>query len=348
MAQNQPLAGNDAVREYLNLLLGARPETGREYAALLVEMDGMHRRLDAALRELAQVRGELARMQEFPEKGFLTHAMEAVEKRLHAMRQGLLEMKEQLISGAKEAVEGVRKSGIKALDKAVSAVGIKKGLERMQQSLAGSIEDVRKSIEKVEMMGQELRSMGGHLKNAGRVALGREQQEVDGGMEGRLQAAILAPLRKERGILNWMNNLVLAAMGSVECLEREAEKARGNKQEKIGESGRTGTAGETNRGEPEKSDNTRVMGRREPDLSGNARTADKGEPDNPGRAKGTERAGRLQGESARPGGVRETAREGNEPPKPSVLKDIQEGKRDTASRPAPAPGRHLKAQEAAL
>lgn len=320
MAQNQPLAGNDAVREYLNLLMGARPEAGREYAALLFEMDGMHRRLDVALRELAQVRGELARMQEGPEKGFLAHAMEAVEKRLSVMRQGLLEMKEQLINGAKEAVEGVRKSGINALDKAVSAVGIKKGLEEMQQSLAGSIEDVRKSIEKLEMMGQELRSVGGHLKNAGRAALGREQQEVDGGMEGRFQAALLSPLRKERGILNWVNNLVLAAIGSVECLEREAEKARESKQEKTGE----------------------------PELSGNARTADKGEPDNPGRAKGADRTGRLQGEAARPGGARETAREGNEPPKPSVLKDIQERKRETAARPAPAPGRHLKAQEAAL
>lgn len=320
MAQNQPLAGNDAVREYLNLLMGARPEAGREYAALLFEMDGMHRRLDVALRELAQVRGELARMQEGPEKGFLAHAMEAVEKRLSVMRQGLLEMKEQLINGAKEAVEGVRKSGINALDKAVSAVGIKKGLEEMQQSLAGSIEDVRKSIEKLEMMGQELRSVGGHLKNAGRAALGREQQEVDGGMEGRFQAALLSPLRKERGILNWVNNLVLAAIGSVECLEREAEKTRESKQEKTGE----------------------------PELSGNARTADKGEPDNPGRAKGADRTGRLQGEAARPGGARETAREGNEPPKPSVLKDIQERKRETAARPAPAPGRHLKAQEAAL
>lgn len=320
MAQNQPLAGNDAVREYLNLLMEARPETGREYAALLFEMDGMHRRLDAALRELAQVRGELARMQECPEKGFLTHAMEAAGKRLSAMRQGLLEMKEQLINSAKEAVEGVRKSGIKALDKAVSAVGIKKGLEEMQQSLAGSIEDVRKSIEKLEMMGQELRSVGGHLKNAGRAALGREQQEVDGGMEGRFQTAILAPLRKERGILNWVNNLVLAAIGSVECLEREAEKARENKQEKTGE----------------------------PDLSGNAGTADKGESNNPDRARGTDQDGRLQGKPARPGGARETAREGSGPPKPSVLKDIQERKRETAARSAPAPGRHLKTQEAAL
>ena len=348
MAQNQPLAGNDAVREYLDLLMEARPEAGREYAALLFEMDGMHRRLDTALRELAQVRGELARMQECPEKGFLTHAMEAAGKRLSAMRQGILEMKEQLINGAKEAVEGVRKSGIKALDKAVSAVGIKKGLEEMQQSLAGSIEYVRKSIEKVEVMGQELRSVGGHLKNAGRAALGREHQEVDGGMEGRFQAAILAPLRKERGILNWVNNLVLAAIGSVECLEREAEKARENKQEKTGEPDRTGAAGETNRGGPDRPDSTRVAGRREPELSGNAGTADKGESNNPDRARGTDQDGRLQGKPARPVGARETAREGSGPPKPSVLKDIQERKRETAARSAPAPGRHLKAQEAAL
>lgn len=320
MTQNQPLAGNDAVREYLNLLMGARPEAGREYAALLFQMDGMHRQLDAALKELAQVRGELARMQECPEKGFLAHAMEAAGKRLHAMRQGLLEMKEQLVSGAREAVEGVKRSGIKALDKAVSAVGIKKGLVAMHQSLAGSIEDVKKSIEKVETVGRELRSVGAHLKNAGRAVLGREQQEVDGSTEGRFQAALLAPMRKEKGILDRVNNLVLAAIGSVERLEREAEKAREGKREDRGEMDESGMVG----------------------------SADRAETANPGRMDREGGSGRLQGEAARPDGVRESARAGNEPLKPSVLKDIQEKKRETAARPAPAPGRQLKAQEAAL
>lgn len=320
MTQNKPLAGNDAVREYLKLLMEARPEAGREYAALLFQMDGMHRQLDAALKELAQVRGELAKMQECPEKGFLSHAMETAGKRLSAMRQGLLEMKERMVSGAREAVEGVKKSGIKALDKMVSAVGIRKGLEEMHQNLAESMEEVRKSIEKVETVGRELRSVGGHLKNVGRAAMGREQQIVDGGTEGRFQAAILAPLRKEKSILDRINNLVFAAMGSVEHLEREAEKAR---EEKRGD-------------------------RRETDKSGREKGADREEPDKPGRMERTDRDGSLQGEAARAGRAKEPARAENEPSKPSVLKDIQERKRETAVRSVPAPGRHAKAQEAAL
>lgn len=319
MTQNKPLAGNDAVREYLRLLMEARPEAGREYAALLFQMDGMHRQLDAALKELAQVRKELAKMQECPEKGFLSHAMETAGKRLSAMRQGLLEMKERMVSGAREAVEGVKKSGIKALDKMVSAVGIRKGLEEMHGNLSGSIQDVKKSIEKVETVGRELRSVGGHMKNAGRAAMGREQQIVDGGTEGRFQAAILAPLRKEKSILDRINNLVLAAMGSVEHLEREAEKAR---EEKRGD-------------------------RRETGKSGREKGADREEPDKPGRMERTDRDGSLQGEIARADRAKEPARAGNEPSKPSVLKDIQERKRENAARPASAPGRHPK-QEAAL
>ena len=419
MTQNKPLAGNDAVREYLKLLMEARPEAGREYAALLFQMDGMHRQLDAALKELAQVRGELAKMQECPEKGFLSHAMETAGKRLSAMRQGLMEMKERMVSGAREAVEGVKKSGIKALDKMVSAVGIRKGLEEMHGNLSGSIQDVKKSIEKVETVGRELRSVGEHLKNAGRAVMGREQQKVDGGTEGRFQAAILAPMRREKRILDRMNNLVLAALGSVERLEREAEKARGDKWEDMGEPGRPGKAGNGNIGEPDKFSRTegatrdnrlhkgeaaRPDGMKEPDgrqmvrsneakepdgrqmvrsdeakepdgrqpvRSGEAKEPNRGEPNRygglmePGRGEmsrsgGVKVSGRV--EASRYGGVmeperrqtvhaseaKESVRAGNAPTKPSVLKDIQETKRETAVRSMPASGRHVRAQEAAL
>ena len=351
----------------------------------------MHRQLDAALKELAQVRGELAKMQECPEKGFLSHAMETAGKRLSAMRQGLLEMKERIVSGAREAVEGVKKSGIEALDKMVSAVGIRKGLEEMHGNLSGSIEDVKKSIEKVETVGRELRSVGEHLKNAGRAVMGREQQKVDGGTEGRFQAAILAPMRREKRILDRMNNLVLAALGSVEHLEREAEKARGDKREDMGEPGRSGKAGNGNIGEPDKSSRTegangddrlhegeaaRPGGVKEPDgrqpvRSGEAKEPNRGEQNRygrvmePGRGE-MSRSGGVKvsdrGEPSRSGDVlepyrrqtvraseaKESVRAGNAPPKPSVLKDIQETKRETAVRSVPDAGRHVRAQEAAL
>ena len=173
-------------------------------------------------------------MQESPVKKFVSHTIDAVEKRIHSMQEGLMDMKERIVEGAKEAVAGVKRTGIKALDKAVSAIGIKNRLEAMQGNLSASMADIKNTIEKVEAVGQELRSAGGHLKNVGRAAAGKEREDVDGGKEGRFQSAILSPLRMERDVLVKLNNLALAAIGNVERLERAAgnnlEEARDGKQ----------------------------------------------------------------------------------------------------------------------
>jgi len=95
-------------------------------------------------------------------------------------------------------------------------------LESIQKGIGESITDVKKSIEKVENLGHELRSAGGHMKNAGRALMGKEQREVDGGSEGRFQAAVLSPLRMEKTILNQLNNMALAAIGGMERLEQAA------------------------------------------------------------------------------------------------------------------------------
>lgn len=105
-------------------------------------------------------------------------------------------------------------------------MGIHKTLEAVQQNISGSLDDTKKSIEKVETLGHELRSAGGHLKNAGRAAVGKEPRQVDGGQEGRFQSAVLAPMRTVQKLLTNMNNATLAAIGNVERLETAAEAAR--------------------------------------------------------------------------------------------------------------------------
>lgn len=291
-AQSGALMGNEAVRQFLELLVGERPDAGQAYAAMLGQMEDMTKQLDAARRELSEVRGQLAKMQEGPEKGFLLRITDAVGKRIQAMRQGLAGMKGRIVAGAKEAVEAAKQSGIKALDKAVSMTGIKKGLEAMQEGLSSSISDIKGAIEKVETVGKELRSVGGHLRNAGRAVIGKEQKAVDGGTEGRFQAAVLAPMRTEKGILDRMNNLVLAAIGSVERLEEAGERAR------------SGAAREDSR----------------EDIGGTGR---------PGEAEALKEERKAEG-------------------KPSVLKDLREGKRQAASHTAPAAEKVRKVQEAAI
>lgn len=216
------LLENEAVGQFLQLLMENRPDKGQNYSIMLWQMDNMKNQLDRALAELHEVKGQLVEMQENPAKHFVSRMTEAVESRLHAEQEHLAEMKGRIVESAREAVEDFKRTGVKALDRAVSALGIKKALESMQRNIGESIEDVRKTIEKMENLGHELRSVGGHMKNAGRAVMGKERQTIDGGSEGRFQTAVLSPLRLEKTILTKLNNMTLAAIGNVERLEHAA------------------------------------------------------------------------------------------------------------------------------
>lgn len=287
LPKSGPVQEEQAVQEFLKLLMENRPDKGRDYSMMLFQMDNMAGRLEAALNELQEVKQQLTKVQESPAKNFITRAMNAVENRLHAMQERLSDMKDHIVENAKQAVAGFKQKGVEALDKAVSALHVKKGLEAMQQDLSESISDVKQSIGRIETIGHELRSVGGHIKNVGRAVTGREQQLVDGGTEGRFQAAILAPMRAEKMILGQLNNMALAAIGGVERLEQAAGR------------------------EVEQPDDTEQEQTEEWDA----------EPE------------------------QSTAREEK---KPSILRDLQEKKAQAAARPAPAPDKERKPQEAAL
>lgn len=284
-----PVQENQDVQAFLKLLMENRPDKGQDYSMMLFQMDNMAGQLEAALQELQVVKQQLAQAQESPAKNFIARAVSAVENRLHAMQERLSNMKDQIVENAKQAVVDFKQKGVAVLDKAVAALGVKKGLESMQQDLRESISDVKKSIEKIETIGHELRSVGGHVKNVGRAVIGKEQQTVDGGREGRFQAAVLAPMRTEKKILNQLNNMALAAISSVERLEQAA----GRNQE-----------------QPET---------QEPELA--EEWDEEPVPEKPA---------------------------AKEKEKPSVLKDLQEKKVQAAARPAPAPDKERKPQEAAL
>lgn len=237
-----PVQENQDVQQFLKFLMENRPDKGQDYSMMLFQMDNMAGRLETALNELQVVKQQLAEVRESPAKNFITRAVNAVENRLHAMQERLLDMKDHIVESARQAVDDFKQAGVSVLDKAVSALGIKKGLEAMQEDLSASIADMKQSIGKIETIGHELRSVSGHVKNVGRAVIGKEQQTVDGGTEGRFQAAILAPMRMEKKILGQLNNMALAAIGGVERLEQAAgreqepvEEAEPEQPEELGE-----------------------------------------------------------------------------------------------------------------
>ncbi len=220
------LQEKEAVKEFMKLLMENRPEMGQEYAAMLRQVDSMAGKLDAALNELQEVKNQLSRVQEKQAVWSASRVAGMVEGRLHMVHDRLSIMKFRIAEGAKEAAENFRHMGVAALDKAVSGIGLKRALEDVKIDLDSSAADMQKSIERIEAIGSELRSVGGHVKNIARAVAGKEQQTVDGGREGRFQAAVLAPMRREKAMLDRLCSMVSAAISSVERLEQAAGRGR--------------------------------------------------------------------------------------------------------------------------
>ena len=65
------LLENEAVRQFLQLLTENRPDQGQDYSMMLWQVDNMADKLNRALAELHEVKGQLATMQENPAKRFV-------------------------------------------------------------------------------------------------------------------------------------------------------------------------------------------------------------------------------------------------------------------------------------
>jgi len=222
------LEHNQEIMEQFLKLLSENGRAGQseDLSRLLFYMDGMSRQLNAVHQELQAVKAQLAQAQDAPQKTVLQNMVGGLQNKVRQAQEKLDGLREKIMQCAANAVESFKRASVTALDKAVSAMGIHKTLEAVQQNISGSLADARKNIEKIETLGHELRSVGGHLKNAGRAVTGKETQAVDGGQEGHFQAAVLAPMRTVHKMLSSMNNATLAAIGNVERLETAAENLR--------------------------------------------------------------------------------------------------------------------------
>ncbi|MCM1192440.1 MAG: hypothetical protein NC548_30500 [Lachnospiraceae bacterium] len=228
--QAEQLLQNKDIRELIDLLKQNNPSQGKEYAALLGQVEEMSQMLGKALQELREVRTQLGGQKESGIKQAVTKAVEAVEGRISAMRMAVSDMKERIVREAREAVEGFKHGGTRALDMTVSLLGIRKVLAVMKNNLESSLQDVRKSIQTVEKAGHEMRSVGGHIRNAAYAITGKETLSVADRGEGHFQAAILAPLRRERDALGKLLGLVDSVIRKLEKLEQAARHPMAGRQ----------------------------------------------------------------------------------------------------------------------
>lgn len=229
------LENNEKIVPLLHLLEdNGRQGQAEEVIRLLRYVDSLEQQYTAVLSELQEIKGQLSEVtdRQHPFKTQLQEAVQTAETKLEQVQGMLTDLKERLIAWAETAADDFKRFGVAALDKAVSALGIKHLLEGIRDKLDSSIKDIRTSISQVETVGQELRDAGSHLSNARRAAAGKDLHVKDTSKEGRFQKVVLAPMRGVNKLMTGMRKTAHAAISKVERLETKAEQACG-KREKV-------------------------------------------------------------------------------------------------------------------
>lgn len=200
-------------------------------------LDGMERQFDAVLQELQRVKAELAQVteQQAPDKPLLTNMLETLEAKVEQARERLSAFREKILECAHDAVDRFKDAGVSALDNAVAAMRVKKGLEHLQEGLQSSLSGMKEALGKAEEMGTQLRTGFRDIANAGRIAANKELDFDPKTEEGRFQSVVLAPMRGIQKLLSNINNNALAAIGVVEDLEQSADMARERQAERAAE-----------------------------------------------------------------------------------------------------------------
>ena len=223
-------------QDFLKLLNeNGRTVQGQDLSLMAWYLDGMERQFDAVLRELQEVKAQLAQEKQPAVKAIMQGAVTNLENKVQWARDSLSALREQIMDNARTALKNFKDAGVSALNSAVAAMGVKRGLENLQEGLQSALTSMQETLGKAEEMGAQLRLGFRDIANAGRVAANKELNLDPKTEEGRFQSVILAPMRGAQKLLSNINNNTLAAIGVVEDLEQTADAARDRQAERAAE-----------------------------------------------------------------------------------------------------------------
>ena len=168
----------------------------QEVGTLVEYLENMESKFGEVLSELQEVKTQLAQMEDKGIAATTTRMVEKAEDKIQEIGDQFAKVKSYLIQSAKYAVSVFREKGTEALRSAVSAMKVPAVLSALKESLHSGMENMDKSAKKMESVGNEFHAMGGHLKNIGRILIGKERKEPeqrnpDKGILAKVQKAFL-------------------------------------------------------------------------------------------------------------------------------------------------------------
>jgi hypothetical protein len=223
---SKSLANDPSVKELL-AILGENGVSARELLGAIGSVTRMEQELNAALKGLAAIQGELTKMREerdHPVKALVEKASRSLSSKVKGLCAKVKAIKDGIISGCKRAVEAFKAKGASALNNLAEFFDVKRSLLAQKEEITACIEQAKASIVKIEAVSEQYHAAGRALRNIGRVIQGKEPiAELK--PNGALARLIEAPYRNELTNLSRSLRSVDRALASLGRLEKAAAKS---------------------------------------------------------------------------------------------------------------------------
>ena len=147
-------------------------------------VEELEKQLAGTMEQIAAMRQDLQEMQKSPLKSALQKTVHALEEKADALRSQIAALKENIISGCKQALTDFKERGTAALDDLARFFHLKQGLLSMQKATESAIQLDSQAIKKIETVSAEYHEAGRQPEKCGPGAHG-ERSRTGGKAHGK-------------------------------------------------------------------------------------------------------------------------------------------------------------------
>lgn len=170
-----PIGENEHLQEFFSLCSQeGREEEGWEVKQLLQVLGQMERQYQEVTEELEMVKQELSGLQNQGVKARVLETVYQVERKIEYGKKQLAVIKEKVLAGVETAVERAKTDGAMALCHAIDIIRIPTALKHLECGLRQTAEYTEHARENLRQIKEEFSWTKIHVKNMGRVFMGRE------------------------------------------------------------------------------------------------------------------------------------------------------------------------------
>ena len=165
--------------------------------SLVGYIESMEYNLSVMMNEIQEMHTEVNRLHDKGIRAQCAKIVSKVEDKVQQAKTMISVAKVKTIQSAENAVKAFQEKGKSALIHVVEAMRLPVALSKIKDGFSHAAQSMRQSAGQLDVIRGELHEVGGHMKNAGRVILGKPAKqtgtlEADKGALAKLRSFVLS------------------------------------------------------------------------------------------------------------------------------------------------------------